>query len=212
MTPARAGSRGWLPGWARRDRRELALLLGGLAALLLVVSFFVLAAKVVDGDTQSFDARVLRSLRRADDPSTPIGPAWLRAAALDITALGSPTVLGLVTLTICGFLLLQRMARTAGLVFVATTGGWAVNSALKDLFQRARPEVVPHLRDVMSLSFPSGHAMISAAVYLTLGALGMRVADRRITKFYCIAVAMGLSLLVGASRVFLGVHYPTDVL
>ncbi len=155
-----------------------------------------------------FDARVLRSLRRADDPSTPIGPAWLRSGALDITALGSPTVLGLVTLAICGFLLLQRMARTAAFVFVATTGGWLVNSLLKDLFQRARPEVVPHLRDVMSLSFPSGHAMTSAAVYLTLGALSMRVADRRVTKFYCMAVAMGVSVLVGASRVFLGVHYP----
>ena len=113
MTPGRAGSDGWLPRWARRDRRELAILLGGVAALLLVVAFFVLAAKVIDGDTQSFDARVLWSLRRADDPSTPIGPAWLRAGALDITALGSPTVLGLVTLAICGFLLLQRMARTA---------------------------------------------------------------------------------------------------
>src|SRR4051794_7338507 len=189
MTPARAGSRGWLPGWARRDRRELALLLGGLAALLLVVAFFVLAAKVVDGDTQSFDARVLRSLRRADDPATPIGPAWLRSGALDITALGSPTVLGLVTLMVCGFLVLQRMARTAAFVFVATTGGWALNGVLKDLFQRARPEVVPHLRDVMSSSFPSGHAMISAAVYLTLGALSMRLAHGRVAKFYCMAVA-----------------------
>jgi len=212
MTPGRAGSNGWLPRWARRDRRELAILLGGVAALLLVVAFFVLAAKVIDGDTQSFDARVLQSLRRADDPATPIGPAWLRAGALDITALGSPTVLGLVTLAICGFLLLQRMARTAAFIFVATTGGWVANSVLKDLFQRPRPEVVPHLRDVMSLSFPSGHAMTSAAVYLTLGALTMRVAERRVAKFYCMAVAMGVSLLVGASRVFLGVHYPTDVL
>ena len=188
------------------------MLLGGLAALLLAVAFFVLAAKVLEGDTQSFDARVLRSLRRADDPSIPIGPAWLRSGALDITALGSPTVLGLVTLTICGFLLLQRMARTAAFVFVATTGGWALNSVLKDLFQRPRPEVVPHLREVMSLSFPSGHAMTSAAVYLTLGALSMRLVDRRIAKFYCMAVAMGVSVLVGVSRVFLGVHYPTDVL
>jgi undecaprenyl-diphosphatase len=104
------------------------------------------------------------------------------------------------------------MARNAAFVFVATTGGWLVNSLLKDLFQRARPDVVPHLRDVMSLSFPSGHAMTSAAVYLTLGALSMRVADRRVTKFYCIAAAMGVSVLVGASRVYLGVHYPTDVL
>src|SRR3954467_8720605 len=110
MSSARSSGRGWLPGWARRDRSELVVLLGGLAALLLLVAFFVLAAKVLDGDTQSFDAHVLRALRRADDPSTPIGPVWLRTGALDITALGSPTVLGLVTLAVCGFLLLQGMA------------------------------------------------------------------------------------------------------
>ncbi|MEO7271420.1 MAG: phosphatase PAP2 family protein [Vicinamibacterales bacterium] len=212
MPAPRSSGRGWLPGWARRDRRELVVLLGGLAAVLLVAAFFVLAAMVLDGDTQSFDAHVLRALRRADDPSTPIGPAWLRSGALDITALGSPTVLGLVTLAVCGFLLLQRMGRTAAFVFVATSGGWLVNSLLKDLFNRPRPDVVPHLRDVMSLSFPSGHAMTSAAVYLTLGALSMRVADRRSARIYCITVAMGVSVLVGASRVYLGVHYPTDVL
>jgi undecaprenyl-diphosphatase len=212
MARARSSGRTWLPEWARRDRGELAVLLGGLTALLLVAAFFFLAAKVVDGDTQAFDARVLRSLRRADDAATPIGPSWLRAGALDITALGSPTVLGLVTLAVCGFLVLQRLPRTAAFVFVATTGGWLANSLLKDLFQRPRPDVVPHLRDVMSLSFPSGHAMTSAAVYLTLGALSMRVVGGRVTKLYCMAVAMGISILVGLSRIFLGVHYPTDVL
>ena len=86
-------------------------------------------------------------------------------------------MLGLATLVISGFLVLQGMARTAAFVFVATTGGWLLNDLLKQVFQRARPDIVPHLRDVMSLSFPSGHAMSAAAVYLTLGALTMRVAD-----------------------------------
>jgi len=108
--------------------------------------------------------------------------------------------------------LLQGMARTALFVLAASAGGWALNALLKELFQRARPEVVPHLRDVMSLSFPSGHAMISASVYLTLGALLMRVAERRATKIYCMAMAMLVTVLVGSSRVYLGVHYPTDVL
>jgi undecaprenyl-diphosphatase len=208
----RARWRHWLARLAPRDRGELVVLLGGLGIILLMVAFFLLAAEVLDGDTQAFDARVLMALRRADDPSVPIGPVWLRAGALDITALGSPTVLGLATLAICGFLLLQGMARTAAFVFVATTGGWVLNSVLKEVFQRARPSVVPHLQSVMSLSFPSGHAMTSAAVYLTLGALTMRVADRTATKLYCIVTAMLLTLLVGTSRVFLGVHYPTDVL
>jgi len=190
---------------------EIAVLLGGVGVLLSVLVFTLLAAQVLDGDTQSFDAHILRSLRRADDPSMPIGPVWLRARALEVTALGSSTVLGLATLAICGFLVLQRMTRTAAFVFVATVGGWVLNAVMKEIFQRTRPAVVPHLQAVMSLSFPSGHAMTSAAVYLTLGALTMRVADRRVTKLYCIATAMIVTLLVGLTRIYLGVHYPTDV-
>ena len=154
-------------------------MLGALGVLVLVFPFFFLAGEVLEGDTQKFDTRVLTALRRPDDLSTPIGPAWLQPGALDITALGGPTVLGLATLVISGFLLLQGMARTGAFVFVAATGGWLLNDLLKEVFQRARPDIVPHLRDVMSLSFPSGHAMTSAAVYLTLGALTMRVADGR---------------------------------
>ncbi len=188
------------------------MLLGAVGILVLLLAFALLAAEVFEGDTQAFDNRVLMALRRADNRSIPIGPPWLRAGALDITALGSPTVLGLATLAVCGFLLLQRMARTATFVFIATIGGWFLNETLKEVFQRARPAIVPHLQNVMTLSFPSGHAMNSAAVYLTLGALTMRLADRRVTKWYCMAAAMLLTFLVGTSRIFLGVHYPTDVL
>jgi undecaprenyl-diphosphatase len=195
-----------------RDRTELAILVGGILLLVLLLAFARLTDEVFEGETQHFDEQVLRSLRSATDPGTPIGPRWLQAGALDITALGSATVLGLVVLLIVGFLLLQGMYRNALFVFVASTGGWLLNSALKELLQRPRPEVVPHLRDVWTLSFPSGHAMTSAAVYLTLGALTMRIAKRRVTKFYCIASAMLVTVLVGASRVYLGVHYPTDVL
>jgi undecaprenyl-diphosphatase len=197
---------------APRDRGELLVLVVSLGVVLLLLGFFVLTGEVLEGDTQAFDERVLSALRRPGAPSMPIGPEWLRSGALDITALGSPTVLGLAVLAITGFMLLQGMTRTAVFVFVATVGGWLLNSGLKLLFQRARPTIVPHLRDVVSLSFPSGHAMTSAAVYLTLGVVTMRVAKGRLTKFYCMAVAMLLSFLVGATRVFLGVHYPTDVL
>jgi undecaprenyl-diphosphatase len=207
------------PAWRTRldrlasnDRGELVLLLSAVAVVVLIFTFAELADDVLEGDTQGFDTWLLRALRRPDNPALPIGPAWLQYAALDITALGSFTVLGLATLAIAGFLLLQGMTRTAAFVFVATTGGWLLNDLLKETFQRTRPDVVPHLREVMSLSFPSGHAMTSAAVYLTLGALTMRVADRRVTKFYCMAMAMLVTVLVGASRVYLGVHYPTDVL
>lgn len=198
--------------FARRDRPELTVLLGGLILAVLAFGTFELVGEVLEGDTQAFDERVLRSLRRADDPSLPIGPRWLHAAALDITALGAAAVIGLSVAAIVGFLLLQGMHRTALFVFLASVGGWVLNSLLKLVFARPRPDVVPHLRDVMSPSFPSGHAMTSAAVYLTLGAMLMRISERRLTKIYCMTIAMVATLLIGASRVYLGVHYPTDVL
>lgn len=180
--------------------------------MLLVLLFVWVSDLVLGGATQHFDDRILRALRQPDDPSRPVGPPWLRVAALDVTALGSGTVLGLFVAAIAGFLLLQGLRRTAVFVTLASVGGWVLNSLLKELFQRPRPEVVPHLSQVMSLSFPSGHAMTSAAVYLTLGALLMRVAERRATKIYCMTVAMVMAGIIGVTRVYLGVHYPTDVL
>jgi undecaprenyl-diphosphatase len=197
---------------APRDRSQLLILLGGVLLVLLAWAFIALAGEVLEGDTQKFDERLLEALRRPENRAVPIGPAWLTGAALDITALGSPTVLGLAVLAIVGFLLLQRSYRAALFVLAAGSGGFVLNSLLKNEFSRTRPTIVPHLREVMSPSFPSGHALTSAAVYLTLGALLMRLSERRLTKFYCIGIAMLATALVGLSRVYLGVHYPTDVL
>jgi undecaprenyl-diphosphatase len=210
MTAARL--RGVLARVRPRDRGELMVLLSSVLLLVLAWGFIVLAGEVLEGDTQGFDERILSSLRRPENRAIPIGPSWLRGAALDMTALGSPFVLGLAVLAISGFLALQGSYRTAVFVLLASTGGSLLNTLLKSGFSRTRPTIVPHLREVMSPSFPSGHAMTSAAVYLTLGVLLMRLSERRMTKFYCIAVAMLLTGLVGVSRVYLGVHYPTDVL
>jgi len=166
---------------------------------------------VIEGDTRALDTRILQALRKADDPATPVGPAWLEAALLDLTAIGGPTVITLVVGAVVGFLCLQTRYRTAMVVAGAAVSGELVNQVLKQLFMRPRPEVVPHLRDVITPSFPSGHAMESAIVYLTLGVMLMRVAERRITKIYCLTIAVLVTLLVGVSRVYLGVHYPTDV-
>lgn len=196
----------------KRDREEL-LLLGGMvlliAALLVIAN---LAGEVLDGDTQHFDERILAGLRKADNPALPIGPRWLEQVAFDLTALGGPTVLGLTVAAVAGFLLLHGAIRNAVFVLVACGGGWLLNNVLKELFGRERPDVVPHLREVMTMSFPSGHALTSAVVFLTLGALLMRVAETRLVKFYVMAMAVVLTLLVGLTRVYLGVHYPTDVL
>jgi undecaprenyl-diphosphatase len=208
----RAGWRKLLARVTPRDREELALLLGGVLLLLLIVGFIRLASEVLEGETLNFDKRILSALRDPASPSQPIGPPWLLSGALDITALGSATVLGLVVFAVTGFLVLQGMWRTGTFVFVACSGAWFLNHALKQFFVRPRPDVVPHLREVFTMSFPSGHALTSAVVYLTLGALLMRVAKRRLTKLYCMGIAMLATFLVGSSRVYLGVHYPTDVL
>jgi undecaprenyl-diphosphatase len=197
---------------AKRDREELMLLVGLAGLVGIVWAIASLAGEVLEGDTLEFDKRMLSALRKADDPSQPIGPAWLELAAFDLTALGGPTILGLTVAAVVGYLLLYGLYRNAAFVFLASVGGWVLNDVLKELFARPRPQVVPHLREVMSLSFPSGHALTSAAVFLTLGALLMRVAERRLVKFYVMSVAIAATLLVGSTRVYLGVHYPSDVL
>lgn len=201
--------------WAalRRPNRQEAILLG-LALLLLAFAyaFIRLADAVKAGGTQTFDERVLRSLRRPDDPAIPIGPAWVRQAGLDVTALGGPVVVGLVVAAVVGFMLIQRQTGLAVLTLTATVGGALLSGLLKELINRDRPSVVPHLREVTSPSFPSGHALVSAVVYLTLGTLLCRVVPGRAAKLYCLGWAMVLTLLVGVSRIYLGVHYLTDVL
>jgi undecaprenyl-diphosphatase len=197
---------------AKRDGEELLLLVGLLVVVAITFVVLNLAGEVLEGDTQYFDERILASLRKADDPSIPVGPRWLSLAAEDITALGSATVLGLTVVVVVGFLVLKGLFRNAAFVLVASAGGWLLNDLLKAIFARPRPSVVPHLREVFTLSFPSGHALTSAVVFLTLGALLMHVAERPIVKFYCLAVAVAATMLIGATRVYLGVHYPTDVL
>jgi undecaprenyl-diphosphatase len=207
--------RWWTLPWLhlnRLERRELNWLFVGLGACVLLFVFINLAGEVMEGDTLAFDTKFLRALRSPADPSKPVGPPWLENAFLDLTAIGGPTVLGLVVFAVVGFLLLQARYRTALFVLLTSASGELLNFGMKQLFNRPRPTIVPHLRDVVSTSFPSGHAMESAIVYLTLGAILMRVAESRLTKIYIISVATLLTMLAGISRVYLGVHYPTDVI
>jgi undecaprenyl-diphosphatase len=202
----------WLSWLTRLERHELTWLLVGVGVCVLLLVFLKLASEVMEGETLAFDVRILRAFRKADDPSRPIGPAWIESTLVDLTALGGPTVLGLVVLAVIGFLLLQARYRTAFAILLTAASGEVLNSAMKSVFMRPRPDVVPHLRIAYETSFPSGHAMDSAIIYLTMGAMLMRIAERRLTKIYCWTMAMVLTFLIGVSRVCLGVHYPTDVL
>jgi undecaprenyl-diphosphatase len=194
------------------DRGELMWLFVGLGLCVLLFGFVSLAGEVIDGDTQAFDTRILRALRDPADPSRPIGPVWMEGPLLDLTALGGATVLALVVMAVAGFLVLQTRYRTAVVVAISWCSGELLDAALKHVFNRPRPSIVPHLRTVYTTSFPSGHAMESAIVYLTLAAILMRASQSRATKIYILGIAVLLTTLVGLSRVYLGVHYPTDVL
>jgi undecaprenyl-diphosphatase len=201
--------------WARLttlERHEITWLLVGLAACVLLLVFLRLANAVMAGSTLAFDTRILRAFRTAEDPAKLIGPPWIESALFDLTALGGPIVLGLVVLAVAGFLVLQARYHSALAILLTAASGEVLNSAMKSLFMRPRPDVVPHVRIVYETSFPSGHAMNSAIIYLTLGAMLMRITDRRRTKLYCLTLAVLATVLVGTSRVYLGVHYPTDVI
>jgi undecaprenyl-diphosphatase len=207
----RAAAHSWT--WLRsRSGAEFAVLAGiGLAAAALL-AFMALMNAVLEGETHAFDEALLQALRAPADPADPVGPWWLEAIFRDLTALGGTTVLTLITAAVVGYLLMDRKRAAALFVLVAVGGGTLMSTLAKNMIARPRPELVAHLVDVRSLSFPSGHAMLSAVTYLTLGALLARVQPRRRLKAYLLGLAVLLTLLVGASRVYLGVHWPTDVL
>lgn len=189
---------------------------GTLAALLLAAGgvwlFLEIADEVLEGATASVDEQLLLMLRAPADSSDPLGPPWVEDLARDITGLGGAAVLALLTAASAGFLALQRKRHLALYVLAAVASGSLVSTLLKMGFDRPRPDLVPHGQIVYTSSFPSGHSMLSAIAFLTLGALLASSQTNLRLRAYLIGVAMSLTVLVGVSRVYLGVHWPTDVL
>ncbi|MFK8250440.1 phosphatase PAP2 family protein [Ancylobacter terrae] len=198
-----------LIAWITAEFGTLAALMSAGLALL---AFAAIADAVMEGGTHRIDEAVLRAFRNPADPADPLGPRWLEIMFVDITSLGSTTVLTLISLVVVGFLVIERKRATALFVVVSIAGGSALSLALKSGFDRPRPDLVAHLVDVHTLSFPSGHAMLSAVTYLTLGALLARSQPNRRIRIYILSVAVLLTLTIGLSRIYLGVHWPTDVL
>ncbi len=180
-------------------------------AVALLTGFGLIADEVVEGDTLTIDTSILMAFRAPGDPSSPIGPAWLQEAARDVTALGSFSLLTLLVVVVAAYLLLTGKVRTAWFLTLSVVSGATISTVLKSLFDRPRPSLEGVARTFTS-SFPSGHATISAVVYLTLGAMLAELAPTLRLKVFYVSVAVWLTVVGGVSRVYLGVHYPTDVL
>lgn len=199
-----------IAGWRRRPE------LRTLVALSLIMSglwaFAKLAEVVMAGESHAFDRLILLSLRSPGNPDDPIGPRWVEETVRDFTALGGDGVVVFILLAAAGFLLLQRKGRSIMLLFASFLGAWTLSFLLKAAFDRPRPELVAPIAHTMSPSFPSGHALLAATAYLTIGALLARVQKGRALKIYLMSLAVVLTLIVGLTRVYLGVHWPTDVL
>jgi len=192
--------------------KEVSILIVSFVMIFGIWLFILISEAVVHGSTKSFDEWVLTALRDMKKEGMPKGPVWLEEAMIDITALGGGTVMFLITAIVVLFLILKKEYQSMWFVLAATIGGTLLSFWLKELIGRDRPTVVIHLLKVTSLSFPSGHSMMSAVVYLTQASLLARIESVRRIKIYIISVALFLSFIIGFSRVYLGVHYPTDVI
>jgi undecaprenyl-diphosphatase len=197
---------------ARVGRHELAMWSAVVLIALGIWGFAELADVVMGGGTRSFDRAVLLALRNPADPNDPIGPPWFEEMVRDFSALGGVGIITLFSLAGLGWLLLRRKYRASILLVAAVCGGGALSTLLKTVFGRPRPEFVSHGAQVLSPSFPSGHSLLAAVVYLSLGVVVARLQPRVYLKAYFILLAILVTALVGFSRVYLGVHWPTDVL
>ena len=186
-----------------------ALVIAALAALGVVA---VLMESIAEGGSFRFDTGLLVALRRPGHLDQPIGPSWLLQSAIDLSALGGFTLQWLLGGASVLFLVYIRRRAEAAWLSASIVGASILNASLKSLLHRPRPELVPHLANVSNASFPSGHAMISAAIYLTIGAMMAETQPSRSARIFLMSFSGVLVLLIGASRIYLGVHWPSDVL
>ncbi len=190
-----------------------AVVLAGLAVVLLSGWVFVeIADEVIEGEADKWDRLILESLGGRADGWDPIGPAWLEDFWRDITALGSGGVTVLITGAAGVYFVLRGRYGLLYLTVGTYAGAGLLTWVLKLLFGRPRPETMTELARATSGSFPSGHSLVAMVVYLTLGVLLASSDSRLRFKLYYVLLALTVVFLVGVSRAYLGVHYPTDIL
>ncbi len=185
--------------------------------LLLVIftglwGFIELAGEIREDETRRYDEAILLALREPGNTADPIGPPRVEEMARDLTALGGFTLLTGVTLTAFGVAIFAGRPRLAVLGLLSVIVGSLAMNLLKQGFDRPRPGLVEHGTLTYAASFPSGHSMMAALVYLTLGILVARTQPKKRVRVFIVSISVLVTFLVGVSRVYLGVHWPTDVL
>ena len=198
--------------WLRLRLNEVGPLLALLCLSTLGYGFFTLAHAVGEGSTAALDRRILLSLRDPANLADPIGPPWLEETMRDITGLGSVFTVLFLTCTVAAYLAVSGRRRIGLFVLAAVGSGELLSTVLKVFYQRPRPDLVPHGMEVFTASFPSGHATMSAIAYLTLATLVARIDPSLKAKALVLGLGVTMTLLVGVSRIYLGVHWPSDVL
>lgn len=205
-------------GWTAKAFRRLlhrpeplSLILLGLIGLASL-TFVGVWHSVVRGHTEAIDRSILLALRQNGQPANPVGPVWLEELMRDITALGGNGFVFLLVAVVVGYLLLEQQKRLAVFLLGSIGGGLLLSLALKGWIGRARPDLVAHGQQVMTASFPSMHSTMATACFLSVAIVLGRSTRRRALRSYLTGVGVTLALLVGFSRVYLGVHWPTDVI
>ena len=192
--------------------KDLAVLVSAWCVALGLLTFLLLAAVVQRGGTQEIDAKILRSVRELASKKDRPGHLWGEESVIAVTSLGALAVLVTLSVAVLGLLLMRKKWAPSILLLATLLGAIGLNYGLKALFDRPRPDVVTHAQFVDSPSFPSGHALVSTAVYGALGAVAANLLRERRMKIYVMSWAVALIFAIGLSRIYLGVHYPSDVL
>lgn len=198
--------------WSFLKRFEARVLIGLFLVAAALFSFLELADDMAEGDTQAVDSRLILALREPGDLNNPIGSRGVEEAVRDITALGGTTLVVVVTLVSVLAFVFHKKRIHALVMGGAVLAAWGSSQFTKGLFSRPRPDLVPHEVYVYTGSFPSGHSTMSTAAFLTLAMLIASLEVKRRSKALAMTLAALIVVGVGFSRVYLGVHWPSDVL